>query len=270
MNKIRTSVIISTYNRPSYLWRVIDGYLGQTLLPDEIIIADDGSTEATGTMISKIQSESSVDIKHVWHEDCGFRAAAIRNRAAAASIGDYLIFADDDAVPSVRLLEDHLHYAEKYCFIQGHRVLLDSATSETFCMRDGSFSSLLSLALTGKAANTINALRLPIPFIRKSRNMNGIRSCNMSLYRSDFLAVNGFNEDFVGWGKEDSELAVRLYKNGIMRKDLKFRACCFHLYHAHFDRDNLKKNINLLEAAQLSTTIYCANGADKYLNNSSS
>ena len=86
----------------------------------------------------------------------------------------------------------------------------------------------------------------------------------MSLFRQDFLAVNGFNEDFVGWGKEDSELAVRLYKQGLLRKDLKFRACCFHLYHQHYSREDLDRNIALLEAAMQSTTVYCANGVDKY------
>jgi glycosyltransferase involved in cell wall biosynthesis len=261
----RASVIISTYNRPSYLERVIEGYLRQSMSPFEIIIADDGSTDETTQRIAALQGSSPVKIRHVWHEDLGFRLAAIRNKAAAASTGEHLIFCDDDSIPSQRLVEDHLRYAEKNCFIQGHRVLLGDAISEVFRIGDGALPKLLQIATAGQAGNMINALRLPVPLIRKSKSMKGIRGCNISLFRSDFFAVNGFNEDFIGWGKEDSELVVRLYKRGLLRKDLKFRACCFHLYHTHYSSDKLERNIKLLEAAQNSDTVYCPNGLDKYL-----
>ncbi|HTZ17984.1 MAG TPA: glycosyltransferase family 2 protein [Dissulfurispiraceae bacterium] len=262
---LRVSVIISTFNRPSYLERAVEGYLHQSMSPAEIIIADDGSTDETAQKIRALQASSPIEIRHVWHEDLGFRAAAIRNKAAAAGSGDYIIFSDDDSIPSHRLVEDHLKYAETGCFIQGHRVLLGEDISKTFRMDDGSLPNLLRLTVAGQASNVINAVRFPFPLVRKSTSMRGVRSCNMSLYRQDFLAVNGFNEDFVGWGKEDSELVVRLYKHGLLRKDLKFRACCFHLYHPHYSRDNLERNIRLLEAAQQDTTVYCTNGADKYL-----
>jgi glycosyltransferase involved in cell wall biosynthesis len=265
MSGLKSSVIISTYNRPAYLERVLEGYLLQTTPPGEIIVADDGSTEETAALIRRFRAESAVDIRHVWHEDKGFRLAAIRNRAIAAGAGEYLIFADDDAVPSKRFVEDHLRFAEAHCFIQGHRVMLGKEISATFSVRDSGFASLLSPALRGRIGNVINALRPPAPLIKRSQDMKGIRGCNMSFYRADLLAVNGFNEDFVGWGKEDSELAVRLYRNGVWRKDLKFRACCFHLYHDNYGRDKLEHNIGLLEAARKDTLIYCANGVDKYL-----
>jgi len=265
MNRLTSSVIISTYNRPSYLERVVSGYLGQTLPPDEIIIADDGSTESTAAVISNFQKAARTPVRHVWHEDLGFRLAAIRNRAIAASSGDYLIFADDDAVPSAQFVEDHLRYAEKGFFIQGHRVMLGSAISSTFVMNEGYFMNVALLSVAGKAGNALNALRPPFPVIRRSQSLKAIRGCNMSFFRSDLIEVNGFNEDFTGWGKEDSELVVRLYRKGIWRKDLKFRACCFHLHHDNYDRGNLERNINLLEAAQKDNTIYCRNGVDKYL-----
>ncbi len=262
---LRASVIVSTYNRPFYLERVIEGYLRQSLPPSEIIVADDGSTDETALKIESLQASSQIEIRHVWHEDRGFRLAAIRNKAAAASKGEYLIFCDDDSIPSQRLVEDHLRHAERGFFIQGHRVLLGEKISESFRAGDESLPRLLQLAIAGQAGNMINALRLPLPLIRKSDSLRGIRGCNMSFFRTDLFQVNGFNEDFEGWGKEDSELVVRLYKLGVRRKDLKFRGCCFHLFHPHYSSDKLERNIKLLEEAKGSDTVYCPSGLDKYV-----
>jgi glycosyltransferase involved in cell wall biosynthesis len=262
---MRVSVIISTYNRPGYLKRVMEGYLVQTQAPDEIVIADDGSTEETTSLIQQISQNSKTKILHVWQEDQGFKAAQIRNKAIAQSSGEYLIICDDDSIPCLTMVEDHLRYAESGFFIQGHRVLLEPQISEHFSYKDIRFGKILQLSIRGLIGNPINALRLPIPLIRISQNMKGIRSCNMSFYRKDLLAVNGFNEDFVGWGREDSELALRFYQYGLKKKDLKFRACCFHLYHQLFSRDRLEKNIELFEETEKQGEFFCKNGINKYL-----
>ncbi|MDX9715218.1 MAG: glycosyltransferase family 2 protein [Dissulfurispiraceae bacterium] len=263
---MKVSVIISTYNRPHYLKKVISGYLRQTRLPDEIVIADDGSTQETAEMIRNISATSPVAIKHVWHEDKGFRAASIRNRAAAESEGDYLIFCDDDSMPTKYLVKDHVEHREKGFLIQGHRVLLGPSISNSLTVQSmPGFFQLLKLSLKNEASNITNCLRLPFPLVRVSQKLRGIRSCNMSLYKSDFISVNGFNEDFEGWGKEDSELVVRLYKLGIKRLDIKFRCACYHLFHEHYDRANLEKNTALLKKAEESSRYYCNNGVDKHI-----
>ncbi|MCL0047245.1 glycosyltransferase family 2 protein [Thermodesulfovibrionales bacterium] len=259
------SIIISTYNRPDYLKKTIEGYLHQNRWPDEIIIADDGSTNDTAEMIKEIQKNSKVRILHIWHEDKGFRAARIRNKAVAKSSGRYLIICDDDSIPSPALVKDHLRHAEEGCFIQGHRVLLGSHISEDFTFRDISLLRLLKFSIKGQANNILNALHLPVPLIRVSQKLKGIRSCNMSFFKEDFIAVNGFNEGFEGWGKEDSELVVRFYKYGLNRKDIKFSACCYHLYHAPYSRNSLKRNIALLERVQKEDDYFCKDGIDKYL-----
>jgi len=286
---VKSSVIVSTYNRPHYLERVIEGFLNQKILPTEIIVADDGSKDETGLLVRQYAGRSPVAIKHVWHPDEGFRAAAIRNRAAARSEGEYLIFTDDDCVPCSRFVEDHLSLAEHGCFIQGHRVLLGEHASDGFSFRKISAPGLFLMGLKKDASNVINAVRLPFPMIRKSESMRGIRSCNMSMFGKDFFSVNesmrgirscnmsmfgkdffsvnGFNEDFLGWGKEDSELVARLYKLGVKRKDVKFRACCFHLFHELYDRGNVDRNIALLQESIKKVEHYCKNGVDKYLNN---
>lgn len=262
---MKASVIITTYNRPQFIKRVIDGHLNQTRQPDEIIIADDGSTEKTGFLVNEFKRRSKIAILHIWQEDRGFRASLIRNKAIAHSSGKYLIICDDDVIPDKRFVEDHLRYAEKGHFIQGHRVLLGKAFSEHFTCKNISFFNLLKLFTKNQANNIFNALRLPLPLITISQKLKGIRSCNMSFFREDFFAVNGFNEDFKGWGKEDSELVVRFFKYGLKRKDIKFRACCYHLYHPSYSRENLNKNIALLERTIKGKGYFCVNGIDKYL-----
>jgi glycosyltransferase involved in cell wall biosynthesis len=261
----RVSVIVTTYNRPQYLARVLEGYLHQTRPPEEIIVADDGSTGETASMIHELQKNSPVPLFHVWHEDRGFRAGHIRNRAAARSAGDYLILADDDSIPVPTLVEDHLRNAEAGFFLQGHRVLLGPAASQTFTWHDISLARALALALRGQAGNVLNAIHLPRAMVRRSREMRGIRSCNMSFFRADFFAVNGFNEAFEGWGKEDSELAVRFYKYGLRRKDLRFQGACYHLHHAPYSRERLERNLALLAAAEQNPAWRCEKGVDQYV-----
>lgn len=261
---MKVSVVITTYNNPDYLQKVLEGYLHQTRLPDEILIADDGSTKDTLEMLRDMEKDSPIRLVHVWHEDQGFRAASIRNKAIAASIGEYIILSDGDTIPSRRLVEDHLNYAGEGHFIQGHRVLLGPEASKSFKFSDINLPYLCRLLLRRGAGNLANGLRLP-PVVRVSRKRSGIRSCNMSFYRKDIYAVNGFNEDFEGWGKEDSELVERFYKYGLKRKDLKFRGCCYHLYHKEFDRTSLGGNTRLLEKTASQSSYYCANGIDKYL-----
>lgn len=262
---MKASVVITTYNNPDYLRRVLEGYLKQSRLPDEILVADDGSTKDTFQTIKEIKSGSPVNIIHIWHEDKGFRAASIRNKAIAASTGEYIILSDGDTIPSPHLVEDHLRYAEAGNFIQGHRVLLAPEASKVFRFTDINLPSIARLLIARQLSNISNALRLPVPIIRISKRRSGIRSCNMSFFKENIYHVNGFNEDFVGWGREDSELVERFYKYGLKRKDLRFRACCYHLYHKEFGREKVEENTKLLERTATQSAYYCTNGISKYI-----
>jgi glycosyltransferase involved in cell wall biosynthesis len=262
---VRVSVIISTYNRPEYLRLALKAYLNQTVLPEEIVIADDGSSEETERVIKEFENNGDVKIIHCWHEDRGFRVSEIRNKAVALSSGQYIIFSDDDTIPSRYLVEDHIRYAERGYFIQGHRVLLGPKASEYFKHSEITYPRLFRLYINGEVQNISNSFRFWIPIIMKTKRIKGVRSCNMSMFRDDFIAVNGFNEEFQGWGKEDTELVVRLYKYGLKRKDIKFRANVFHLYHDKYNRDALRRNIELLERTLKSDKYYCKEGIDKYL-----
>ncbi len=259
---MKLSVIVTTYNRPDALVKVLDGLLSQTVLPHEIIIADDGSTDETAQAVKPfIDNQHTVNVIHAWHEDKGFRAAAVRNLAIRKSSGDYLVCLDGDCIPEKHFIEDHLALAREKTFFQGKRLLVGEKIQHTLtaaAVRNK--FSLFLLALQGNLSNAHHLVRIPwFPCI-KTRRLSGIRSCNMGFFKKDIVAVNGFNEDFSGWGREDSELAVRLYNLGLMRREHPFMAVCFHLWHPENDMSNLEVNNTLLKSMMNSGKNVCVNG----------
>ncbi len=262
--RLKISLIITTYNRPDYLRKVLEGVLLQRPLPFEILVADDGSDEGTKKVVEEFRIMAPCPLVHVWQEDRGFRLAKIRNEAIKNAAGDYLIFLDGDCVPCRSFIADHIALAEKGCFFQGKRMLLKSgASADLDASRSGEIFFLLGLVLRGGVSNCHHILRLPFFPALKSRDLKGMRGCNMGFYREDLLAVNGFNQDFVGWGREDSELAVRLYRYGLKRRTHPFMAICLHLWHEENTRDRLGVNDELLRGAISSGSYRCRNGINE-------
>jgi len=261
---MRTSVIITTYNRPEALERVVDGLRHQTRLPDEVIVADDGSGRETTDLVARLSQAGSFALHHVWHADEGFRAAAIRNRAINRAAGEYIISLDGDCIPERHFIADHLQLARRDFFYQGRRMLVSQALSGGFtCHHVDTGWQKLKLLLSGQVGNVHHLVRLPwLPPIA-STNLDGVMSCNMGFFKDDLLAVNGFNEDFAGWGREDSELAVRLFNFGLRRKTHPFLAVCFHLWHPENDRGRLEDNDSLLASAKRTGNHVCKNGIVK-------
>jgi len=260
---MKVSVIITTYNNPLYLKKVLDGFLYQKRAPHELIIADDGSGNDTALLIKSFSEIAPFPVLHVWQENKGFRAARIRNKAIKQSSGDYIILLDGDCVVNVAFISDHISISEKGVFIQGKRILVNKNTTADFThAHANSFSSLIKMALACKISNIHHLIRLPnMPSI-KNRSLENIKSCNMSFFRQDILAVNGFNEIFVGWGNEDSELACRFFKYGLMKKVHHFMTVCFHLWHPT-NKIVSEKNRQLLSESIASNNYYCENGINK-------
>lgn len=258
---MKTSLIVTTYNRPDALARILVALENQTRLPDELIIADDGSGPETFEKIAAFLSNPPYEMYHVWQEDRGFRAARIRNKAIRKATGEYIIFLDGDCIPHPRFVEDHLLLAKNGFFIQGKRVLVSRRLSSDFSYKDIlSILKLFRFLLSGDISNAHHLVRLPGFPAFSSRRLSGIKSCNMGLFKKDIVAVNGFNQDFEGWGREDSELAVRLYHYGLKRKEHPFLAICFHLWHEEHDRKQLITNDQLLMKAIQSKEHFCPNG----------
>lgn len=260
------SLIVTTYNRPDALEKVLESALAQTKLPQEIIVADDGSGEATENTVRKIAEKSPVPVKHIWQEDDGFRAAQSRNRAIAAAGADYLIIIDGDMLLQKNFVADHIAAARKGRLIQGSRVML---TPERTGQILGA-PSLPEIPFTDKGIEKrLAALRLPLlsGLVRSRGNQKhkSIKSCNMGFFRSDAVAVNGFNNDFVGWGREDSEFVARCYHSGMKRHNLKFAGIAYHLWHNEAERDALPQNDALLRETLESKKIRCERGVDEFL-----
>ncbi|SDE59233.1 glycosyltransferase family 2 protein [Riemerella columbipharyngis] len=269
MNKsplIETSLLISTYNWPEALDLVLRSVQVQTILPDEILIADDGSGKETQTLIENWSKKSNVPIKHIWQEDKGFRLAEVRNQAIAQSQYGYIIQIDGDVVLHPYFVEDHKRFAQENCFVTGSRTLLPKeVTEEAFITKKINFSPF-----TKGIKNRFNAVRFPIfNFFYKPTNTpleampHRIRGCNMGFWKQDLLDVNGYDEDFVGWGREDSDLVIRLAKKGCFRKKIKLAALQFHLYHKENSKHNLELNDQLMKRAMNAPDFWAKNGICK-------
>lgn len=258
------SVIVTTYNRPDALIQVLNGLAHQTQAVDEVIIADDGSTQETRSAIERVRAKVPYPLAHAWHEDQGFRAARIRNEALRKSSGTYIVFLDGDCIPGRHFVKDHLRLAKRGFFFQGKRVLVGKSITEAFGWEHAnSPGMLLKLLLSGDLGNAHHLVRCAWVPAMTSPGLSGTRSCNLGVFRSDLVAVNGFNEDFVGWGREDSELVARLYRYGLNRRVHPFMAICFHLWHAENSRDRLGDNDQLLKKALTSNEYVAHQGLAK-------
>lgn len=263
--KVKTSVLISTYNWPEALERAVGGMLKQTVMPDEIVIADDGSGPSTARVIDRLKADSPVPIIHVWQEDKGFRLSAIRNKAIARMSGDYVIQIDGDVVPSRHFVSDHLELAERGYFVCGSRVKLSPEITARV-LSDRHFKpNLFNMPLSFVANSLRSRLFRHYLAERYGHSIDHLRGCNMAFWRDDLIMVNGFNEDLTQWGHEDGEIAFRLHFAGVKKKSLKMGGCVYHLYHKEASRSGEQRHLDELDMVRQGRITWCDNGLDKYL-----
>ncbi|HZV67122.1 MAG TPA: glycosyltransferase family 2 protein [Telluria sp.] len=256
------SVVITTYNRPDALEAVVEACFAQDDKNFEIIIADDGSTANTKDCIDRLRVRAPLPLKHVWQPDEGFRAARARNLGTLAATGDYIVFLDGDCIPQRDFIARHRQLARRGHLVSGSRILLSPELTARI------LAEKIDLAAMGLAdklryrfqghINKVLQLLLRWPDAgreRKRFSWRRIKSCNLGVWRTDLELVNGFDESFLGWGHEDSDLVVRLFNAGIMRKDGAFATEVFHLWHREAQRDQESSNKKMvLERAADQTT----------------
>jgi glycosyltransferase involved in cell wall biosynthesis len=257
-------LIITTYNRPDALELVLESALKQSFRDFEIIVADDGSKDETKKVIEKFQEKSDIKIIHSWQEDKGFRAAMARNKAVAKSKGKYLIFIDGDMVLDKDFVLDHLEVAKRGIFIQGSRVLLSKTLTQKILKTKEISFNLFQKGIKNRK-NMIKSKILSKVFSKYTTSLKGIKTCNFALFREDFFRVNGFDNRFIGWGREDSEFAARLLNSGIKRKNLKFLAIAYHLWHQENSRDSLPQNDERLNKTIKNKLTWIEDGVDRFL-----
>ena len=265
---MKLTLIITTYNWPESLLLVIESIKRQTILPDEVIIADDGSTKETKDLINNFKKDTDLNIVYSWQEDKGFRAARSRNNAIFKSSGDYIVLIDGDTILHNNFVKDHIANAESGFFVQGSRALLsEKHTKKALAEKTVNFPFFSSGLKNRK--NSIHSKFLSSIFSSKKNHLLGIKSCNMAFYKKDCLNINGFNNEFEGWGREDSEFVVRLINSGIKRKNVRFNAIQFHLWHNENSRILLEKNNAMLEDAINNHIQWCENGINSIEKNES-
>lgn len=273
---MKLSIIVSTYNRTDVLHAVLSGLAqqqGMTATDWEVIVADDGSGPATRAIIEDWQTRFPCVLRHVWHDDTGFRLAAIRNRSALQANGDYLVFMDGDCIPFPDFASQHQQLAEAGWFVAGNRVLLTQeftaqllASAQPAAPAGWSPLQWLIAKLTGKANRALPWLRLKINQMRKKRaeRWQVLKGCNIGVWKNDYLAINGFDESFSGWGHEDSDFAIRLIRAGVLLKDGRFAVPVLHLWHKENDRSKQQANWAKLEATLHGSHTRAKLGVDQY------
>jgi len=249
------SVIVTTYNRPDALRATLAGLLAQSQRDFEVLVADDGSGDETRMLVDSMARDARLAITHVWQEDRGFRAAAARNRAAARARGDYLVFLDGDCVPRPAWIGTHRLLSERGWMVAGNRILLSESLTREVLARGEPIHSWSGARwhqawVTGEVNRRLPFVTLPLGPLRKigARRWQRVRTCNLGIWSSDFVRVNGFDESYEGWGFEDSDLAVRLINAGVRRKEGAFATGVLHLWHSENDRLREGENWHRLQA----------------------
>ena len=259
---MKVSLIISTYNQPDALAKVLQGATRQTRCPNEILIADDGSAEATRRLVDQWRPQARCPVRHLWHADEGFRKTAILNKAVQAATGDYLIFLDGDCVPHPRFVEDHVRLAEPGFWVQGRRCFVKEKFVPEFTPGE---TPVWRWLLTARISGVFKSVRLPFPLVCRDKKQRGIIGCNMAFWRDDIVAVNGFDEEYAGWGiGEDSDLGTRLYHLGRLRKFVYAHAIIYHLNHPLPPRDHFPSNQARLQETIRLKKIRCERGLNQH------
>jgi len=261
---MRVAFLVSTYNWPEALELVLESLRVQSSLPDEILIADDGSKTETKELISKYQETFPVTIKHIWHEDDGFRRTVILNKAIAHSTCEYIVQTDGDCILHKDFIKDHRKGAKQGLFLFGSRVnILEPFVNELFHGKHIHFG-LFSRGIKNRTRN----IRLPLlmkMYQPSSELSSKLRGCNLSFWKADFLKVNGYNEAMTGWGREDSELVVRLLNTGIQGKRLRYGGIIYHIWHKSASKKNFNINDAIQQEAISEKKVWCEKGIDQYL-----
>lgn len=260
MTRIKTSIFVTTYNWPEALEVCLLSILRQTALPNEIIIADDGSGKNTKDVIDKYKLITKIPIHHIWVEDNGYRINLIRNLAIKAAKYPFIIQIDGDIILDKNFIKDHLKLAKSNSLNMGRRVRINEEKAKEICR--------------SKNINELYYFRsyvicwLHHHLFYSSKTVRGLRGCNMAYWKSDALKVNGYDESIIGKGKNDKEFGARLINSGVRGFNLRNFAICYHLDHG--DRNKLTygpENNDIYQQSIKTKKTIIDNGIDKLSTN---
>lgn len=261
------SLIVTTYNQKERLGLVLDSILGQKVMPLEVLVADDGSKEDTKELIESYQARFPIPLRHIWQEDCGYRLARSRNQAIAKAKGEYIIIVDGDMILSSMFVLDHLSFARKKSFNQGGRVLLNESETQKILQESKYKEALGKKSFKNTRIPWLSKMIFRFSTLKKDAictdSFLPVRGCNMAFYKEDAKRINGFNQDFIGWGREDSEFVVRFLNSGGVMRKVKFSAIAYHLHHRENTREMLEENHKIYLQSIREQKTWCENGLEQ-------
>ena len=265
MPPAHVSLVVTTYNWPDALAAVLESIRAQVRVPDEVIVADDGSTSETAHLVRASAKGFPCPVRHLWQEDLGFRVARARNRAISAARSDYVLLLDGDMVLHRQFVADHLAAARPNHFVQGSRVLVPDVLATRMLRQPGLRPGFLTAGL-GRRRHTLRAPVLAKAYSRlRSGEPRMIKTCNQGWWRSDLLRLNGFDERMQGWGREDDELALRAWHAGIACRQLRLAGVAFHLHHARRHDGGASANDIYLAQTRATRATRCTDGLQAHL-----
>ncbi len=234
---MKISVIVPVYNRIENLKYLIYCLKKQSEQIDELIISDDGSSVDVKSFIEKETKDTNFSVKYIWQEDLGFRLSRARNNGARIANGDFLIFVDQDVILPFDLIKIVKKNVKENYFLPFKIYWMNEEEKKKFISEEFEYSNLkLRKEELKKIKKKI--IRSRIKNIKyylglKDRGSN-ITGAAFGIYKNDYIKVNGSDEEYKSWGKEDDDLSWRLYKAGIKSKHLLLEYPIIHLWH-YFD-----------------------------------
>lgn len=274
---MKTSVIVPTYNRPQALKLSLLSLAGQSILPSEVLIADDGSGGETRDLILAMQEQlkHAFPIKHIWQEDIGFRKPRILNETVRHSSGDYLIFIDGDCMAHRHFVRSHIEFSSPDAVLSGKRVEIGRQVSERLIEKERFMNRLTFRLLWDSARHqsrrVAESVQIKNRFLRRLLHRDrisndGVWGCNFSLYKELFVAINGSDEDFLDGSIEDNDIGIRALNQGKRLRSMRGLAIVFHLWHSStwsFDNEKYKYNAAILKRRIENKETVCKNGVRK-------
>jgi glycosyltransferase involved in cell wall biosynthesis len=245
----------------------MDSVLLQSHMPDEVVIADDGSDLRTKALVDEYRRRHPGSLIHSWQEDLGFRVSRSRNLAISRSTAEYLIFIDGDMILHRDFVADHIHFARLGTWVQGVRAKLSPEGAQDLLLSESYHPIKTWDARLKSKRYSVRSQLLRTIFSgrRYLATLAMAQTCNLAVFREDCIKVNGFNEDFVGWGREDEEFVCRLMNVGIKRRDLRFSGVAYHIHHEGNSRAFLEKNHHLYLKTRANRLTWCTNGLCQHL-----
>lgn len=271
---MKVSVIVPTYNRPEALRLCLLSLSLQTRLPEEVLVADDGSREDTAATIAAFAGSDACrfELRHVWQEDDGFRKPKILNETVRQSKGDFLVFIDGDCMAHRDFIRAHLLSAAPEVMASGKRVDLGRKLSQRVLEEGRPLTSLtprlIMDSVFSDSRKAEEALRITSPFLRRLLHRDaisddGVWGCNFSVHRELFYAINGCDEDFLDGSIEDNDLGIRVLNSGGRLESVRALAVVFHLWHRStwsFANEKFLQNREVLRRRIALKESRCANG----------